>query len=189
MQKFVRFHAIQKPKSGCPTKFEKRAHHHHHHFLSNFHQILININVRKSTTKYKISRNSLNSVLSYICHKIFVTHIHTHKHIDIFRKYSNLVQYISKTIKSESLEFFKKYDYVMGNAEESGNGLEASSNELCPHKLRHCHQLLKYRRQIGFSILKNRGRNLSIPKTFKKAERQRYLLSDFHQKLTNINLY
>ena len=57
------------------------------HLLSDFHQKLIDFNLRLDNMKHKVSLNALDQFLSNTCHKIFLSLSHTHT--DILQKYSN----------------------------------------------------------------------------------------------------
>ena len=65
--------------------------------LTDFHQKMIDINLRYDYTNYTISKNSVDPFLSNTCHDIFITHTKTHRQ-KIFQKLPNRVQDVSKYV-------------------------------------------------------------------------------------------
>ena len=78
---YVSFNAISSNRNrgeGIP-KFPKKMYL-QRRLLNDFHQKLIDTNLCLDNTKRIISLNSVHYFSSYTCHKIFVTHTHTHRH-------------------------------------------------------------------------------------------------------------
>ena len=82
------------------------------HLWSDFHQKLIDTNIRQGAFKYKISWSSVHYFSRYTCHKIFVTHIQTHRQTD--RHFPKMVKTCSgclktcKSIKNRKSKIFTK---------------------------------------------------------------------------------